>query len=367
MRVAFDHQIFSLQNYGGISRYFARIAEQMVGAGNDVGIFSPLHRNAYLKELPEGIVRGRWMEKYPPHTARLILAYNRLKGRSEMSRWQPQIVHETYYSRRPSFISEKCPIVLTVYDMIHELYPESFSSQDKTTALKQQAVERADHVICISESTRQDLMRLFAVPESKLSVVHLGVEQFKKVSDKKYCDLPRPYLLYVGARYAYKNFAGLLRAVARSKRLKSDFDIVAFGGGEFSQDEQALMQSLGFSTGQVRQIGGDDALLGQLYEGAKAFVYPSIYEGFGLPPLEAMAHSCPVVSSSTSSMPEIIGNAGAFFDPGNDDEMAVAIERVVYSESEVARLVGLGLERLNHFSWLRCGQETLSIYNSLQR
>ena len=143
MRVAFDHQIFSLQNYGGISRYFARIAEQMVGAGNDVGIFSPLHRNAYLKELPEGIVRGRWMEKYPPHTARLILAYNRLKGRSEMSRWQPQIVHETYYSRRPSFISEKCPVVLTVYDMIHELYPESFSSQDETTALKQQAVELA--------------------------------------------------------------------------------------------------------------------------------------------------------------------------------------------------------------------------------
>jgi glycosyltransferase involved in cell wall biosynthesis len=108
-------------------------------------------------------------------------------------------------------------------------------------------------------------------------------------------------------------------------------------------------------------------LLGELYEGAKAFVYPSIYEGFGLPPLEAMAHSCPVISSGTSSMPEIIGTAGVFFDPVNDDEMAGAIERVVYSDSEIARLVGLGHERLNQFSWQRCSQETLSIYNSLQR
>ena len=366
MRVAFDYQIFALQNYGGISRYFCRIAEQMAQAGTDVGIFSPFYRNAYLNELPEGIVHGRWIEKYPRYTARLMLAYNRLQGRVAMSRWRPQVVHETYYARSGT-APKGCPTVLTVYDMIHELYPESFSSEDKTSLLKRRAVERADHVICISESTRQDLMRLFAVPESKLSVVHLGFEQFKPVTQKKPSQLPRPYLLYVGARFAYKNFAGLLRAVASSTRLKSDFDIVAFGGGAFSESEQELVQRLGFAPGQVRQMGGDDALLGELYEGAKAFVYPSIYEGFGLPPLEAMAHSCPVISSGTSSMPEIIGTAGVFFDPVNDDEMAGAIERVVYSDSEIARLVGLGYERLNQFSWQRCSQETLSIYNSLQR
>lgn len=366
MRVAFDYQIFALQNYGGISRYFCRIAEQMAQAGTDVGVFSPLYRNAYLNDLSEGIVHGRWIEKYPPYTARLMLGYNRLQGRASMSRWRPQVVHETYYARS-STAPKGCPTVLTVYDMIHELYPESFSSEDKTSQLKRRAVERADHVICISESTRQDLMRLFAVPESKLSVVHLGFEQFKPVVVKQQARMPRPYLLYVGARFAYKNFAGLLRAVASSTRLKSDFDIVAFGGGAFSASEQELVQRLGFAAGQVRQMGGDDALLGELYEGAQAFVYPSIYEGFGLPPLEAMAHSCPVISSGTSSMPEIIGNAGVFFDPVNDDEMAGAIERVVYSDSEVARLVALGHERLNQFSWQRCSLETLSIYNSLQR
>ncbi|NVZ67381.1 glycosyltransferase, partial [Pseudomonas gingeri] len=105
----------------------------------------------------------------------------------------------------------------------------------------------------------------------------------------------RPYLLYVRSRSGYKNFCGLLQAVATSNCLKSDFDIVAFGGGGFSRSEQELIEKLGFSPEQVSQTGGDDAVLADLYDGARAFVYPSLYEGIGLPPLEAMAHSCPVV------------------------------------------------------------------------
>ncbi len=366
MKVAFDHQIFCLQSYGGISRYFSRIAEQMAAEGNEVGVFSPLHRNYYLKDLPGGLVHGRRVESYPPRTTRLALIYNHLLGQREMRNWQPQVAHETYFSRF-SAVPKGCPVVLTVYDMIHELFPENFSPRDKTAELKRRAVDRADHVICISQSTRQDLIRLFGVPESKLSVVHLGFEQFKPVAEKTEFKSPKPYLLYVGSRHGYKNFSGLLRAVASSARLKSDFDIVAFGGGGFSEGELAQIQQLGLSFDQVRQVGGDDDVLGRLYEGAKAFIYPSFYEGFGLPPLEAMAHSCPVISSGTSSMPEVIGNAGVLFDPESSDEMAQAIERVVYSDSEITRLVTLGHERLNHFSWQRCTEETLSIYRSLQR
>jgi glycosyltransferase involved in cell wall biosynthesis len=366
MRIAFDHQIFCLQNYGGISRYFSRIAEQMLLANNEVGVFAPLHRNVYLNAMPEGIVHGRGVETYPPRTTRLALIYNHLLGQQAMRGWKPQVVHETYFSRF-STAPKGCPIVLTVYDMIHELFAENFSPKDQTTLLKRRAVERADHVICISESTRLDLMNLFDVPASKLSVVHLGFEQFKSASEQAGTPPSKPYLLYVGSRHGYKNFTGLLSAIANSTRLKADFDIVAFGGGAFSGSELDLIKKLGFGADQVRQIGGDDTVLGQLYEGAKAFVYPSLYEGFGLPPLEAMAHCCPVISSGTSSMPEVIGDAGILFDPANGDEMAGAIERVVYSDSEVARLVRLGRERLNHFSWQRCTQETLSIYQTLQR
>ncbi|UUQ66758.1 glycosyltransferase family 4 protein [Pseudomonas fuscovaginae UPB0736] len=364
MRVAFDHQIFCLQNYGGISRYFVRMAENMLESGNDLVCFARLHRNNYLKDLPQSAVSGRWVERYWPRTTRAILAYNYFLSRQDMRKWQPDVVHETYYSRFGSG-SKGCPRVLTVYDMIHELFPESFSDRDNTTQLKRMAVERADHVICISESTRRDLLKFFSVPEHKVSVVHLGFEHFTAPSLGP--SLSRPYLLYVGSRHGYKNFSGLLRAVASSARLKRDFDIVAFGGGGFSDAEQQSIRNLGYGAGQVRQVSGDDVVLGGLYDAARAFVYPSLYEGFGLPPLEAMRHSCPVISSGTSSMPEVIGDAGVFFDPSDSDEMAGAIERVVYSESEIADLVGRGHERLNHFSWQRCTQETLSIYQGLQR
>ena len=329
-------------------------------------IFAPFHRNGYLKDLPDGIVQGREAEKYLPHTTRLALIYNHLLTQQAMRTWKPEVVHETYFSRF-STAPKGSRIVLTMYDMIHELFPENFSPKDQTTTLKRRAVERADHVICISESTRQDLIRLFDVHESKLSVVHLGFEQFKPVSHSATAQTAKPYLLYVGSRHGYKNFSGLLGAVSNSKRLMADVDVVAFGGGSFSESELELIQRLGFTSDQVRHLGGDDAVLGKLYDGAKAFVYPSLYEGFGLPPLEAMAHSCPVISSGTSSMPEVIGDAGILVDPLNGDEIAAAIERVVYSESETARLVGLGHERLKHFSWQRCTQETLSIYQTLQR
>ncbi|WP_273824784.1 glycosyltransferase family 4 protein [Pseudomonas asplenii] len=364
MRVAFDHQIFCLQNYGGISRYFVRMAENMLESGNDLACFARLHRNNYLKDLPSSSVYGQWVERYWPRTTRAILAYNYILGRQGMRKWRPDVVHETYYSRFASG-PKGCPKVLTVYDMIHELFPESFAARDKTTELKRLAVERADHVICISESTRLDLMRLFSVPEDKVSVVHLGFEHFS--ARPMEAKLPRPYLLYVGSRHGYKNFSGLLQAVAASARLKRDFDIVAFGGGGFSEAEKQSILGLGFGVDQVRHISGDDAVLGGLYDAARAFVYPSLYEGFGLPPLEAMRHSCPVISSGTSSMPEVIGDAGVLFDPGDSEVMALAIERVVYSESEIAELVRRGRERLNHFSWQRCTQETLSIYQSLQR
>ena len=106
-------------------------------------------------------------------------------------------------------------------------------------------------------------------------------------------------------------------------------------------------------------------MLGKLYDSARAFVYPSVYEGFGIPPLEAMAHSCPVISSNTSSMPEVIGGAAEYFDPLDIDDMKYAIEKVVYSESRIEILKALGERRLMSFSWDKCSQETLGVYRLL--
>ena len=366
MRIAFDHQAFSLQSYGGISRYFTCLAQGLIDLQQQVQIFAPLHRNRYVGTLPFGVVNGYEFIKFPPQTKSLFAIYNQVVSRKKISNWQPHIVHETYYSNFGS-APKNCPTVITVYDMIHELFHAEFPASNNITKLKKTAVERADHVICISENTKKDLMRLLGVPASKISVVYLGFDKFSEIRTAPVASYKvRPFLLYVGDRHQdYKNFLGLLKAVATSKSLLEDFEIIAFGSKRFSSTEYSLIQSLGFKPNQVKQVSGDDTLLGEYYNTAHAFVYPSHYEGFGIPPLEAMAHQCPVVSANSSSMPEVIGDAAEFFTPTSIDDMSRAIESVVYSESRRDDLRKRGRARLPHFSWEKCSYETLEVYQSL--
>ncbi|MCP8689367.1 glycosyltransferase, partial [Marinobacterium sedimentorum] len=205
MKIAFDHQIFTMQPYGGISRYYSILGRILVELKQDVNIFSAFYQNNYLDELSADIVRGKKVEKYPPKMNRLFMWLNGLLFKKNMRHWNPDIIHETYY-HSVVLKNKSCPVVVTVYDMIHELFPESFSSKDETSRYKKLSVDRADHVICISQSTKSDLVRLFGIAENKVSVVYLGVEK-KSTDHKTYCSPSvshRPYLLYVGNRQGYK-------------------------------------------------------------------------------------------------------------------------------------------------------------------
>lgn len=383
MRIAYDHQIFSLQKTGGIARYFCRLAEQLnqthqsVGMTEnvEVGIFAPLYRNQYLSHVPLGIVHGKQVKDYLPKTAGLMVGVNGWLGRNKISQWHPDLVHETYFSKTRS-APQKTPVVLTVFDMIseHSGKPSERNPSIQTLAGmrlsdKYVAVERADHVICISEHTRKDLIALFGTPENKVSVAYLGCDGLppNQMSMFEAQKGQRPYLLYVGLRDGYKNFAALLRAMARSTRLKSTFDLMAFGGGPLTQSEQTLIKELGFNPGQVRQHGGDDHALAESYQQAAALVYPSTYEGFGLPPIEAMSQQCPVICSDISSVPEIVGDAGEYFDPRQTESIAEAIERVVFSPERTRDLIAKGIERAKLFTWNRCAEQHLSVYQSLIR
>ena len=365
MKIAFDHQIF-LQAHGGISRYFTQLAHGLLELGQEAGVFAPFYLNHNLSSLPEDNIHGRYIKRYPSRLSQVFSIYNQLVSRHQISRWNPDIVHETYYARIGS-APKNCPTVITVYDMIHELFKDNFSKWDDTIAIKKIAIDRADHIICISENTKNDLVRFYDIEANKITVVHLGFDQFN-IADKnspKILPSGRPFLLYVGGRWGYKNFSGFLRAVASSKRLMFDFDIISFGVSKFSMSELNLIETLGFAKNQVRHVSGTDVLLGQYYRAARAFVYPSLYEGFGIPPLEAMAHHCPVISSNSSSMPEVIGTAAEFFNPSSHEDMRHAIEAVVYSESRIDDLKKQGIERLDHFSWTQCTQQTLNVYRSL--
>jgi len=359
MRIAFNSDIFLLQEHGGISRYFTQLAQALAALGEEPRVFAPLHWNAYLDDLPPGLVDGR---RLPTRRfGRLWPAYNRWSVKGKILRWGAEVLHETYFNGQKS---TGVPTVLTIYDMIHELFPEQFSPTDATSELKKRAVEKADHVICISENTRRDLMALFGVPAAKISVIHLACDPLPPV-EPNHLDprLPeRPFLLFVGHRGRYKNFRRLLEAVGSTPVLRDEFDIVAFGGGPLAPDELRTAISLGIRPGHLRQLGGDDLLLATCYRQARAFVYPSLYEGFGLPPLEAMACRCPVVASNTSSMPEVIGAAASFFDPSDTASTAEAIMAVACDEDRRSDLIAMGAARVKQFSWSRCAEETLEVY-----
>jgi glycosyltransferase involved in cell wall biosynthesis len=365
MRIAYDCQTFTLQAYGGISRYFVRLAEEMKMRGEEIRIFAPYHCNQLLSTLDQSIVQGKriYSRDFPKPMALAIMVINQALSKKEIGKWEPNIVHETYYAIRRSG-PKKCPVVITVYDMIHEKFPQFFHKADPTSFLKRLAIKRADHIICISESTKRDLVQLFPFVENKVSVVHLGFSLFKL--EEKTAHVDRPYLLYVGSRSGHKNFYNLLNSFANSKRLRSEFDLIAFGGGGFTGAELKIINGLRFANLQVRQISGNDNLLAMYYKNASAFVYPSFYEGFGLPPLEAMAQNCPVVSSNTSSMPEVIGEAGEYFDPTSIDQITCAIENVVLSQSRRDELINLGSKRLDLFTWHNCANQTQQIYHRFE-
>lgn len=366
MKVAFDHQIFAWQRYGGVSRYFFELANNLAEIGEDrvqVRINSPFYVNDYLRQAKPPLQVTGLRAPAIRRTGRAYRAVNELLAPMLLRRWAPDILHETYYS--PSTVAPaKSRIVLTVFDMIHELFPEHFPSWDPTRREKQMAVKRADHIICISENTRQDLIRVLGVEPEKTTVVHLGFaltsSDLAPISPAR-----KPYLLFVGSRGGYKNFSNFLEAYASSQDLREALDLVAFGGGDFSSKEQSLMRHYGLNELQVRQISGGDEVLGALYKSAALFVYPSLYEGFGIPPLEAMSFDCLVACSNTSSIPEVVGDAAVLFDPHSVESISAALQAVLNNEELRSRLRAKGRERVRAFSWRTCAEQTLDVYRKV--
>jgi glycosyltransferase involved in cell wall biosynthesis len=360
VRIAFDHQIFSLQRHGGVSRAHARLAGEMAAAGNDVRVCAPLHINAYLGDLPPDIAPGRRVAATSNggRAARLVSG---MAARPLLAGFRPDIVQETYYAPRRT-APARARVVVMVYDMIHEKFRESFPADDTTAAMKAVAVARADHVLCISQSTRADLIEAMPAAAAKSSVLLLGFDPV--LAGVEPAVAARPYLLFVGQRGGYKNFSGLLDAYAASPVLRAEFDLLAVGGGGFTPGECAAIALHGLS-GQVRQQAADDMMLQRCYAGASVFVYPSLYEGFGIPPLEAMAAGTPVVAMRISSVPEVCGPAAVYAEPGDPDSLRRAIESVALSPQTAAALAAEGRRRIGLFSWARAAAEAVATYRTL--
>ena len=360
LRVIYDPAIFEEQRYGGVSKYIVRLADQLARDGlAETRIVAPLHVNFYLRGDAAYRLTGL---RVPPdiRAGPLIKAVNRLVFPAVARRHRPDIVHETYYRRTAARAGAR-GVVVTVHDMIHEKFPELCPPGDDSAALKAAAVARADHIICISQSTRRDFLERFPHAEARTSVVLHGADLVPSPPGRGRGTGDRPYLLHVGPRGGYKNFDALLAALALGSR---DFDLVAAGGGGFSDAERQRIAALGLA-GRVRQLRPSDPDLQRLYRDAALFVYPSLYEGFGIPPLEAMAAGCPVVCVASSSLPEVCGDAAEFAADGSPDALAHAIDRVLESPQRRDTLIAAGQRNIARFSWGTCARASCEVYRSL--
>lgn len=366
MKITYDAQIFFEQSYGGASRYICEIASRISKLQDmHVSITAPLHINAYLEHLPPHIISGFRL----PRADKLSLSVRgagMLIGDLMLRFLSPDIIHETYYF--PYRLGpRRSKRILTIHDMIHEKFVADFDARDRTSRFKLMSAERADHIICVSEATRRDVMELLDVSPDRISVIYHGFNLMDDAAPAAGMELnfDEPFILYVGNRGRYKNFLGLLQAYSESKELTKHCRLVCFGSEKFNVVELEAIEKYGLNRDRVIHIGGGDQILASLYKSAAVFVYPSLYEGFGIPPLEAMSFDCPVVCSKESSIPEVVGDAGEYFDPKNIDDIREAVERVFDSDSRRNELIVKGRQRLKMFSWDRCAEETADVYRKL--
>ena len=379
MKIIYGNQIFQQQRYGGISRYFVELFRHISktpGVEADIAIRSSI--NAYIKELtkfkkiPEIPSLNNFFPKVSiPCKSFLFRQYRR--------KWEQlhnnttalenvirsnklDIFHPTYYEELANLGPCQCPIVLTVYDMIHEIFPD-LMPKDGASERKHRAVDRADHIITISESTCHDLVRLWNIPEEKISVIHLGHSfPLSKPPLRQPLHTDR-YILYVGERHYYKNFMTFAKAMVEIFREYTALSL-AIVGKPFSDDESKQIAALGIQD-RIRFLSNDDTLLPKYYSEAACFVFPSLYEGFGIPILEAMQCGCPMALSNTSSFQEIGGEAALYFNPTDITSIRQTIKTLLDDPEICNHLRACGRDRIHLFSWESTAQKTLEIYRAL--
>ena len=360
MRVTIDDQIATLQTHGGISRYFSELTREFLS-----------HPSLGVQVVPPTYVRsthyltvglGKRLPGIAGRNIRSLRAANRAV--SLIRPTKPDIVHHTYYDAAYLERYADAPRrVTTIVDMIPELLPGEFPHGNPHLD-KRAFVESADLILCISESTMRDLIRVYGPQQAPIFVTPLGVEATFSPNRPRVATLPSKYVLYVGSRVGYKDFRVLANAFASTRMATHGVTLVAVGGGSFSPVERDEFRRLGIEE-QVRQVALADDELPGAYAHAVCFVYPSRYEGFGIPTLEAMASGCPTILACSSSHPEVGGDAALYFPPENVDALAGALDRVSRDIDQRRAMRAAGLRRAASFTWHRAADMTARAYASL--
>jgi len=380
MKILYDHQIFEYQKTGGISRYFTELINHF---GDEIEYklaikysdneyvskskrYSVLPIIDYRKEFLKGIEfygKGKlfnyasrlFPQKYP-----VYYLENLENSIDELKKQEFDVFHPTFYNSYFLDFIDKKPFVITIHDLTYEIFPEFANVRDWGYLNMQDLARKASHIIAISENTKKDIIKFYSIDENKISVIYHGVDLPKSKTPSKIIN--GNYLLYIGGRNGYKNFLFFVRSISSILK-KKEINILCIGN-EFTKEEIGLFNQLDIENRMFTYFANDDQMA-DLYSNAIALVFPSLYEGFGMPIIEAFSCNCPVVLANTSCFPEIAGEAGLYFNPKNNIEIVEKVNSVINDEQMRQELINKGRNQLKHFSWENAANETIKVYNNV--
>jgi glycosyltransferase involved in cell wall biosynthesis len=322
--------------------------------------------NEYIKEL-SGVrlnnphnnlhIRGKW---------RLLNTVNKINTALKIFNGNFDIYHQTHYDPFAlKYLSSKKKVVMTLHDMNFFIIPNSYENYGAPWLREWQKISafRANKIITVSNNSKNDIIKTWNIPEDKIEVAYLGCDSI----DLNDFDLSRifknPYILFVGDRHEYKNFNSYLKVFKKLSEKNNDLLFVCTKN-PFNKQEKKTIFDLKLEN-RVLQVSANESMMVNLYYNAELFVYPSLYEGFGLPLLEAMSCHCPVICSNTSCFPDVTGNAARYFDPYSVENMFEVTNEVLNNLTIRQSLITNGLERIKQFAWESCANKHIDVYKSL--
>lgn len=384
MRVLYDYQVFEHQVYGGISRYHY---ELLKGADShpDFQWSLPLLRssNHYINLLPrfKGALKSSddyerfFLRLEFPGKWRLFKTWQKLFGEQQrinqrasieaLQKGEFDVFHPTdlddYFI---PYLNGK-PFVITIHDMIDEIFPEYgfHVHSNYRTSVKEKLIRQAAGIVAVSENTKQDIIDRFDIHPDRIRVIHHGVSGNTNVSDGSSRVVEGPYFLFIGKRTHYKNFYFLLQCLQsfllENRKLK-----VLCCGAPFNEKEKNYFRDLNIEQ-QIIHVDASDNKLTSLYQHAVAFLYPSQYEGFGMPILEAFQLGCPVLTTPTSSIPEVAADAALYFEPKKIISVQDAVRVIMVDQDKRKELIEKGHHRASAFTWENTVRKHVEFYKEL--
>jgi len=357
INITFDNIIFSLQNAGGISVFWHEIIKRALNDPEIEPIFFELPNKNIFRQLVE-IPQNNIISPSSTFPASVLRYFNpKFKNKSG-------IFHSSYYR---TATSSKFLNITTIHDFTYEYYRKGLAKFVHSWQ-KKKAVKNSESIICVSENTKKDLLKFYPkTKKQKIHVVYNGVnEAYQIIKNKKYPkDLIRfdrdEYAIYVGDRTSrYKNFH-----LAANACKKTGIPLVMVGGGPLSKTELSFLDnSLGIN--RYKHLSGiENEVLNVLYNNALCLLYPSLYEGFGIPVIEAQKAGCPVIAANRSSIPEVAGPISTLINNPTVDNISEMIQQLKRNSKFATNQIQIGLKNADRFSWDKCYRETKQIYKKL--